>query len=106
MPTGDNAVSEPISFPEWGDFKVGMLRNAAYMRVSRAADEFWRTKVETFFSIQGEELGEAQQLWGAMLQSCPEEQRPTSEEAEQWNQIAASTDMPIKFTETGQLVPT
>ncbi|MFK8182316.1 MAG: hypothetical protein AB8B99_03000 [Phormidesmis sp.] len=101
----ENPVSEPIVFPDWGAFKLAMLSDAAYQRVSGSAAEIWRTRAETFFAIQGEELGEVVQLWGAMLTSCPEEQRPTQAEAARWAEIAEGAEMPITFDEKGFLKP-
>lgn len=96
--------AEPAQLPDWGTFKVQMFSDAAYRRVSAACPEpLIISRLETFFAIQGDEYGLAMQLWGGMIQLCPADKRPTAAEATQWEQIASTNDMPIKFTETGQL---
>lgn len=104
MPRIENPISEPVYFPDWGQFKVAMFATPSYQRISGACPEkLIISRIESFFVAEGTEFSIAVQLWGAMLQLCPDNLKPTAAEVAQWNQIAASTEMPLKFTDTGQL---
>ncbi|MEM9148929.1 MAG: hypothetical protein AAGB19_00460 [Cyanobacteria bacterium P01_F01_bin.3] len=95
---------KPVELPDWGAFQVAMFTNQAYQRVSQAsAAQLAVTRLETFFSIQGEEWPVAVQLWGLMMTGVAGTTRPTVAEVEGWNAIATRTHMPIQFSDTGRL---
>lgn len=94
----------PIVSSDWSGFKLAMLSHAAYQRVSNVAEnQLAVNRLETFFSIQGEELPLAAQLWKAMISSCPASMQPVAAEAAEWDAIAAENDMPITFDSSGLL---
>lgn len=104
MPAPSERKTEPAILEDWGSFKLGMLQNQAYQRVSQAStDKLSVSRIETFFSIQGEELQAAVMLWEAMMKGVEEEVRPSAFEAGQWRAIARATHMPITFNEEGFL---
>lgn len=102
-------VRRPKAVPDrdladWADFKLKMLSNSAYQRVSNAcADALAVGRVETFFAVQGDALGLIVQLWGLMLSQCPKEALPTAPESAQWEKIAQDASMPISFADSGQM---
>ena len=106
MPLVPNPQSEPVTFPNWGDFKLAMHTNEAYQRCSTSsANRLTVNRLESLFTSQIENWEVAAQLWNHMLEGCPSEVLPTAEEAAAWTQIASTNNMPIQFTETGQLTP-
>jgi len=103
MPKATEGPS-PVALPDWGAFQVGMLTNQAYQRVSNSsADQLSVNRLETFFSIQGEELPVAAQLWGLMIHGVPDGAKPNAADAAAWNAIARATHMPITFDDNGLL---
>ncbi|MEL6553593.1 MAG: hypothetical protein AAFQ63_09060 [Cyanobacteria bacterium J06621_11] len=106
MPAPENATPEDISLIAWGDFKVAMLSDLAYQRVSEAtAAQRAVSRIETYFAAEVENWPVAAMFWGQMVRACPTEQAPTEAEATAWNQIAAAMNMPIEFTSNGYLNP-
>ncbi|MEM9150666.1 MAG: hypothetical protein AAGB19_09460 [Cyanobacteria bacterium P01_F01_bin.3] len=104
MPAPSEQQTEPATIQDWGGFKLGMLSNQAYQRISQAsADQLSVSRLETFFSVQGEQMQVAVMLWGAMIQSCPEAVRPSALEVGQWRAISRATNMPIEFDDNGLL---
>ncbi|MEM9091262.1 MAG: hypothetical protein AAGC93_21290 [Cyanobacteria bacterium P01_F01_bin.53] len=104
MPAPNKTVLEPAENADWGAFQVGMLSNQAYQRVSNLSlDPLAVTRLETFFSVQGEQLAVAVQLWALMLKDMPGEVLPTPTEVAGWNAIARATHMPIQFNDQGLL---
>ena len=106
MPSINNPEPEAFDLPEWGDFKLAMLSDTAYQRVSsQTSEQRSVSRTEMLFTSENENWPLAALLWGQMIGGCPEDLRPTAEESARWTQIAASTNMPIKFIDTGQLMP-
>ena len=106
MPKVENASSEPLKLMQWGDFKLAMLNDVPYQKMAAAtADQRAVSRIENFFTAEIDNWEVAALLWSQMLAGCPEAARPTAVEAGQWSAIATQTNMPIKFTDTGQLVP-
>ncbi|MEO1444792.1 MAG: hypothetical protein AAFV46_00890 [Cyanobacteria bacterium J06635_11] len=106
MPRVQNPQPEPIRQPDWGDFKLAMLGNGAYQKLSEStSSKLAVTRLETLFATQVDNWAVAQQLWQLMIGGCPEQSRPTAFEVAQWNAIAAGTQMPITFDDKGLFVP-
>ena len=103
MPAPEEKVIESAAFADWGEFKIAMLSDEAYQRVSQLSDKLTVSRVELFFSVEGEQLGLAVQLWVWMIQAVPEAQRPNASEAGRWKAIARAAHMPITFDEEGLL---
>ena len=104
MPAPKTTVLEPAEDADWGAFQVGMLKDQAYQRVSNLSlDPLAVTRLETFFSVQGEQLAVAVQLWALMLKEMPAEVMPTPTEVAGWNAISRATHMPIRFSDQGFL---
>ncbi|MEM9092246.1 MAG: hypothetical protein AAGC93_26380 [Cyanobacteria bacterium P01_F01_bin.53] len=104
MPAPNKTVLEPAEGADWGAFQLGMLNDQAYQRVSNLSlDPLAVTRLETFFSVQGEQWAVAVQLWALMLKDMPTEVRPTSTEVTRWNAISRATHMPIRFDDQGFL---
>lgn len=104
MPAPKDRKLEPANTADWGSFKVAMLTDAAYQRASNLSkDPLSVTRLETFFSVQGETLAVAVQLWAAMMKDMPTAGVPTTTNVAKWNAIAQQTHMPITFNEEGFL---
>ena len=103
MPAPKKAIVESAEVADWGTFKIAMLSDEAYQRVSQLSDKLTVGRVETFFSIEGEEIEIAVHLWKLMIQAVPEAQRPVSTEVERWKAITRATHMPITFDDHGLL---
>jgi len=103
MPRADR-VPQPANSPDWSAFKVAMLSDASYQRVSTVAENQLSVgRLETFFSIQGGDLAIAVKLWELMISSVPDSMQPVADEAAVWAAIADKNDMPITFDSIGLL---
>ena len=106
MPLVTDAQPEEIRLPDWGVFKLGMLSNAAYLRIAEAtAAQRAVSRVEAFFASDQDNWPVAAMLWQQMLSGCDAEHLPTPAEVEGWRQIAAAANMPIQFSNLGYLAP-
>ena len=103
MPQIENADPEAIALADWGQFKLEMLQDDAYNRVSGASDSVISRRIETFFAIRGEALGTAKHLWAGLILKCPIDKRPTLLEVQQWREMAERAEMPISFDDNGYL---
>ena len=96
---------EPIALLEWGQFKLAMLSNAAYVRVAeRTTNQRSVSRIENYFTAEIENWPVAAMLWEQMIAGCIEGIGPTPEEAAGWTAIAQASNMPIEFTSDGYLV--
>jgi hypothetical protein len=103
MPLED-PKSQPVAMPQWGAFKLAMLQNQAYGRVSAATSQQRAvSRIETYFSTEVENWPVASMFWQQMLTTCPLDKKPSAEEANVWTVIAWRTNMPIKFNAEGYM---
>lgn len=104
MPAPDKPQVEPAVLEDWGGFKVAMLQNQAYATISELSREQAAVRrLETFFSVQGEQLEVAVGLWKLMINGLPEDERPNAFDVGQWRAITRATHMPITFDDEGLL---
>jgi hypothetical protein len=104
MPLDQNPQSVPVAMPQWGAFKLAMLQNQAYQRVSAATSQQRAvSRIETYFSIEVENWPVASMFWQQMVTTCPLDKKPSAEDAGVWAVIARRTNMPISFNAEGYM---
>lgn len=104
MPFDPDPKSVPASLPDWGAFRLAMLMNKAYQRVSVAStDQRAVSRIETYFSTETENWPIAALLWQQMMTGCPVESKPKTQEVAAWTAIAKQTNMPFSFSDSGDL---
>lgn len=107
MPLVDSATPEDIVLPDWGGFKLAMLSNAAYQRVTdRSKNQRAVSRLESQFTAELDNWPVAAMLWQQMIAACVDEVQPTPAEVDEWRAIASNTNMPIEFNKAGYLLPT
>jgi len=106
MPLVENGQPEEIKLPNWGDFRLSMMGDATYQRVSdRSKNRLAVNRLESMFTAQIENWQVACFLWGQMVSACLEEIRPNEVEVEEWTAITKDTNIPIEFNSLGYPSP-
>ena len=106
MPLVTDAQPEDIVLPDWGEFKLAMLQNGAYQRVTdRSKNQRAVSRLESQFTAELDNWQVAAMLWQQMIAATLPEEQPLPDEVEQWRAIAQQTNMPIAFNDGGYLVP-
>jgi hypothetical protein len=104
MPLDNNPVQQPVRLPQWGAFRMAMLTNQAYQRISKASvDHRAVTRLESYFAIEADQWQTGAMFWRQILEGCPKESLPTVKEAEGWALLANQTNMPISFNPQGYM---
>lgn len=104
MPLFSNPESTPDRPIEWGVFRMAMLSNAAYQRVSGATSvQRSVSRLESYFATEAENWAVARMFWQQMIAGCPQAALPSAEEVATWNQIATQANMPLGFNANGQM---
>jgi hypothetical protein len=104
MPLDPDPKSQPVSLPQWGAFRMAMLSNASYQRVSGATTQQRAvSRIESYFATEAENWAAARMFWQQMIAGCPASSKPSAAEAAVWTQIAQQTTMPIRFNADGQM---
>jgi hypothetical protein len=104
MPLDPNPQSQAVKLPEWGAFKLEMLGNQAYQRLSsKSLAQRAVSRLESLFSIESENFVMASAFWQQIMRECPREFLPGADEAKTWKEIAQRTNMPISFNDEGYM---
>jgi hypothetical protein len=103
MPLDPTNQSVPVALPQWGAYRLAMLTNQAYQRVSGAtSDQRAVSRIEAYFSTEVENWPIAKILWGQMMVGCPVAAKPSTAEAGGWTVLAEKTNMPFSFNDLGE----
>lgn len=98
------ALPKEAKIPEWGEFQLAMLNDAAYQRVSSATtSDRAVSRLELFFATQVENWPVAEMLWQLMIGGLPQLSLPQAEDIASWRAISVQTNMPITFDDNGLL---
>jgi hypothetical protein len=92
---------EPLPQPDYLGFRVGMLRDAGYDRVTLASNVLRVTRMETAVSQNPPELPIVAAMWGVLIDELSD--KPTAAEIKSWNAIASSTNVPLTFGKNGKM---
>lgn len=95
--------------PDWGSFRVAMLSNAAYRRITLLASatpagSLSVQRVENIMAMDSPNLSVLAVMWEQVLAQIPVINKPTSAEVSQWNTIAAAHRMPFTFGGDGKML--
>lgn len=88
--------------PKYLEFRVGMLRDPAYDRITLASNVLRVTRLETAVSQNPPELPIVMAMWGVLIDELTE--KPTAADVKRWNAIASSNHIPVKFDKSGKMV--
>jgi len=94
------------SEPSWGAFRMGMIADMGYLRYATAAisaSPVFFQQLQIAIAMADPFIPAIVQLWGIVLSSVAEEDRPTESEIESWNAIAADANLTIRFDNQGLL---
>ena len=94
--------------PDWSGFRVAMLKNSGYQRITLAAnlDNNGRlavTRVETAMSMDSPNLQVIEVLWEMVITALPPLSKPTATEIGQLNALATANSIPFSFKADGKI---
>lgn len=92
---------DPPIFPNYLEFRVAMLQNPAYDRVTLASNILRVTRMETAISQNPPELSIVATMWGVLIDELAV--KPTTVEVKGWNAIAKATNVPLTFGKDGKM---
>jgi hypothetical protein len=98
-----NTVSSvPTNLPDYLSFRMAMLRDSGYDRVTLASNVLRVTRLETAVAQNPPELPVVAAMWEAIIQELTE--KPKAAEIESWNTIASDNNVPLKFDKDGKMI--
>lgn len=96
-------LAEPIILPpDWAGFRLNMIQDGAYQRVTAAASATTTgnlavQRLEISISVTDPQPNVIAVLWAVFMNEVPEADRPNADEVYQWSVIAANNNMPFRF---------
>jgi hypothetical protein len=92
----------PPPQPDYLAFRMGMLRDPGYDRITLASNVLRVTRMETAVTQNPPELPIVAAMWGMLIDELSE--KPKAAEVKAWNVIAHACNVPIKFGKDGKMV--
>lgn len=102
------APATPAPTPDWSAFRVAMLKNSGYQRITLAAnlDNNGRlavTRVETAMAMDSPNLQVIEALWEMVITALPPLSKPTATEIGQLNALTTANYIPFTFKSDGKI---
>jgi hypothetical protein len=88
--------------PDYLKFRMDMLSDPGYDRVTFASNILRVTRMETAVSQNPPELPIVAAMWGVLIDELSD--KPKAAEVKAWNAIALRCNVPIKFGKDGKMI--
>lgn len=102
IPLLSAGVGTNASIPDYLSFRMAMLQDAGYDRITIASNVLRVTRLETAVAQNPPELPVVVMMWGVIIEELTE--KPKAAEIKAWNAIASSCNVPIKFGKDGKMI--
>jgi hypothetical protein len=93
----------PEPEPDWLGFRIAILQDPAYQALTGSANSLNVSRLETEIREQDTYLQILPLLWSQLVSSA--QNVPVSDDYQRWNSIAEISNIPIRWTEDGELTP-
>ena len=87
--------------PNYLDFRLGMLQDPGYDRITIASNVLRVTRMETTVSQNPPTLEVVAAMWNTLIDELAD--KPKAAEVKAWNAIASAANVPIKFGKDGKM---